>query len=202
MKKLIIACFAAALVFGMSPSVNAQERGYEKGKVYFDIGIGAPRLAFGTNFIYSSYGYDSYRLPALRANLEYGFTEFISGGLYAGYSHYGWKWTNSLGDYNERNSYISFGARGTFHIWDFLNEQLDLGLGVEELDVYASLMIGGGINRRSKTQPSGRVTTSSGRAFFGTTVGGKYYFSNRVAGFVEAGYTYSSFGIIGLTFKL
>lgn len=200
MRNLIITCFATVLMFGVSPSATAQERGYEKGKAYFDIGIGAPRIGY-INY-YSNYGYNGYRLPVLRANLEYGFNEFISGGLYAGYSHYGWKWSSNLGDYDERYSFISFGARGTFHIWDFLNEQLDLGLGVEELDLYASLMIGGGINRRSNTIPSGRTTSSTGRAYVGTTVGGRYYFSNRTAVFVEAGYTYSSFGIIGLTFKL
>ncbi|WP_107037276.1 hypothetical protein [Brumimicrobium mesophilum] len=202
MKNLIITSFTAFLMFAFSPTATAQEVGYEKGKTYFDIGIGAPRFGFGNSYLYNNSGYNSYRVPVLRANVEIGFNELFSGGLYAGYSHYGYRWTNALGDWDTKYSFITAGFRGTFHIWDFINENLDLGLGYEEFDLYASLMIGAQINSFSDKTPVNRTTNRSTKAFFGITTGAKYYFTNKVAVFIEGGYGASSYGLIGLTFKL
>lgn len=201
MKNLIIVFITGVLCFGFIPDTTAQEEGYEEGKTYFDIGIGAPRFGLVNNYIYNIYGYNSYNMPVLRANLEYGFTDFISGGLYAGYSHYGWSWSNSLGDWDERYSYLSLGLRGTFHIWDFLNKHLELGLGVDQFDLYASLMLGVRVKSMTDKTPSNRNTSRYSDVFVGTTVGAKYYFTQRAAVFLEGGYGSSSFGIIGLSFK-
>lgn len=190
------------LFFTTGAGLKAQEVGYEEGRNYLDIGIGAPRFSLVNNYLYNAYGYNSYSMPVLRVNIEHGFNNIISAGGFAGYSHYGWSWTNSMGSWDEKHSFITFGARGTFHIWDFLNENLELELGQEELDLYASLMLGANIQRVSDKTPSKRVTNTSTGVVLGTTVGGRYYFTSRFAGYLEAGYGSSAYGIIGLTFKL
>jgi len=176
--------------------------GYEEGNMYLDIGVGAPRFGLVNNYLYNSFGYNSYSIPVLVSNLEYGFTDLVSGGVYAGYSHYGWRWTETTGEWDERYSYLSLGFRGTFHIWNFINNNLELGLGLEELDFYASLMIGAQVESHSNQTPSSKATVRKTRGYAGATVGGKYYFSPRTAVFLEGGYGSSSFGILGLTFKI
>jgi len=201
MKNILIVLFLSVLCIGYTPTTHAQV-GYESNKLYLDIGIRLPRFSIANNYLYSSYGYNRYSLPNLRANLEYGFSDIISGGAFVGYSHYGWKWTDVNGDWNEKHSYLSVGGRMTFHVWNFLNNNLDLNLGVEKLDLYASLMLGALIKTTTDKRPT--VTTSNTNLGFyiGPTFGAKYYFTDRTAVFIEGGYGAGSYGIVGLTFKL
>ncbi|HLV42003.1 MAG TPA: hypothetical protein VKY37_06980 [Brumimicrobium sp.] len=205
---LIVAVLTVMMSVGFVPNTQAQE-GYEGKRVYLDLGIGLSRYGIVNNFVYNSYGYDRYSLPTLRANLTYGFNHFISGGLYAGYNHYGWKGNDTYYsngtyypyEYKDRTSHLSIGARATFHIWAFLNKQLDLGLGVDQLDLYASIMTGARIRTRTNVDKNLRTTSTNVSPHFGPTVGAKYYFTNNMAVFVEAGYGSSSFGVFGITFK-
>jgi hypothetical protein len=202
MKKLLVAIFTALMCLGFTPKTHAQE-GYEGKKVYLDLGIGLSRYGIVNNYLFT--GYERYSLPTLRANLEYGFNHFISGGLYAGYNHYGWRGTdvimNQTYDYKEQTSNLTIGARATFHIWAFLNKQLDLGLGVDQLDLYASIMTGARIRTNTTQDYNSKSTTTRIYPHFGPTVGAKYYFINNMAVFVEAGYGASTFGVFGVTFK-
>lgn len=213
MKKLLAVSLVTLLFLSSFPNnVQAQE-GYEGKRVYLDLGIGFSRYGLGNNVVYNSYGFNSFSLPVLRANLEYGFNHFISGGLYAGYNHYGYKETdtylNTTYDYLDRVSHFVIGARATFHIWAFLNKQLDLGLGVNQLDLYASIMTGARIRTETVKDvnflkdPPQEVKTKNRRVrpHFGPTVGAKYYFANNVSVFLEAGYAPLSFGLFGVGFK-
>nr|WP_299207691.1 hypothetical protein [uncultured Brumimicrobium sp.] len=204
MKNILAAVFLSVLCIGYTPNTQAQE-GYEGKKLYLDLGVGLSRYGFVDNYLYNYYGYDRYSLPTLRANLEYGFNHFISGGLYAGYNHYGYKGTdiyNSLEyEYRNHTSYFSVGARATFHIWAFLNNHLDLGLGVNQLDLYASVMTGIRVKTHTTKDLSKTSTKRTFGGHFGPTVGAKYYFVNNMAVFAEGGYGSSSFGVFGITFK-
>lgn len=209
MKKLLVGMFISVLCIGYAPTTQAQE-GYEGKKVYLDLAIGIPRNGLVNNYLYTGYGYNSFAMPTLRANLEYGFNHFISGGLYAGYNHYGWKGSNTYKnnngdyiayDYMDRKSNLTIGVRATFHIWAFLNKQLDLGLGVDQLDLYASVMAGARIHTRVEQDWNSKRTTRNVYPQFGPMVGAKYYFINNMAVFIEAGYGASSFALFGITFK-
>ena len=209
MKKLLVAMFISVLCIGYAPTTQAQE-GYEGKRVYLDLAIGLPRNGLVNNYLYTGYGYDSYRMPTLRANLEYGFNHFISGGLYAGYNHWGWRgqntYLNDYGvwtgyDYKDQRSNLSLGVRATFHVWAFLNKQLDLGLGVDQLDLYVAVMAGGRIYTETSQNWKKKTTDTRVYPHFGPTVGAKYYFINNMAVFIEAGYGVSSYGLFGITFK-
>lgn len=198
MKKLLL-ILCVSFLWMANPSTSQAQVGYEKGHTYLDLGVGFPRYTIGN--YWGGYGYNYYTLPYFRANFEIGFSDIFSGGAFGGYSHYGWKWAETAGKYNDRYTNWSAGGRFTFHIWNFLNNNLELGLGVEKLDIYASLMMGATIVTHSDVTPAKRTTTSSGRFFIGATVGGKYYFTNNLAIFLEGGYGSGSYGIIGVTFK-
>ena len=87
MRKIVGTLFTAILCLGFVPNTQSQE-GYEGKKIYLDLAIGIPRNGITNNLIYNGFGYDRFSMPTLRANLEYGFNHFISGGLYAGYNHW------------------------------------------------------------------------------------------------------------------
>src|SRR5690554_200352 len=209
MKNILAAVFLSVLCIGYTPNTQAQE-GYEGKKLYLDLGVGLPRNVgdyYLYNYVYSEYSPDlhKYYLPTLRVNMEYGFNHFISGGLYAGYNHSGRKGTikKYAKEYKIRyhDSYFSVGARATFHIWAFLNNHLDLGLGVNQLDLYASVMTGIRVRTHTTKDLSKTSTKRTFGGHFGPTVGAKYYFVNNMAVFVEGGYGSSSFGVFGITFK-
>jgi len=209
MRKIVSTLFTAILCLGFVPNTQSQE-GYEGKKIYLDLAIGIPRNGITNNLIYNGFGYDRFSMPTLRANLEYGFNHFISGGLYAGYNHWGWRgqdtyYTNNgvwvTYDYKDKRSNLTLGVRATFHVWAFLNKQLDLGLGAEQLDLYVSVMTGARIHTAKEENYNSTSTSRNIYPQFGPTVGAKYYFINNMAVFLEAGYGASSFGLFGITVK-
>lgn len=215
MKKLFIGVFAAFFCFTYSPNTNAQnESGFSPNHFYIDLGVGVPKrhsLGYGTGL--SS---NSYRLPGFTGNFQYGFDMF-SAGLFLGYTHNGYKSTKSyayydqagtyhsgVGEYDERTSRINVGASFTWHVWYFLNHKLDLGLGVESLDLYVTAMVGGQIRPHMEVSPKyGKVKTVEGGPFFGAKVGGKYYFTDNIGAFLEfgGGFRSISFATVGLALK-
>ena len=220
MKKLLLVSLLLTLCFVYVPKSQAQsEAGFAPKHFYVDLGIGVPSRFGG--FGYSGYvgynGYNSYRLPAFTANLQYGFDMF-SAGLFLGYTHYGYKYTKSYGYWNgsnyisgtdiykERTSRIGVGVSFSWHVWYFLNNKLDLGLGVDKLDLYVTALIGGNIKHYVEDDPDpdeGRYVRTSGGPLVGVKVGGKYYFLKNLGAFLEfgGGYRSISYATVGLALK-
>lgn len=208
MKNLFVGIIAVVMCFTYSPNANAQdEAGFAPKHVYLDLGIGVPRYSYGVGLYNSS---THYRLPGFSANLQYGFNMF-SAGLFLGYTQYGWKSTGNywddaydeyvMGNYNDRHSHFAVGASFTWHIWYFLNHKLNLGLGVESLDLYVTALLGGDIDSHMEQTPLRKDTYVGGGPFFGSVVGAKYYFTKRLGAFLELGYGPSSFATVGVAFK-
>ena len=146
------------------------------------------------NRLYSGAAYSKIT-PALAGSFEVGvkddlFDENSSLGIggYVGYTgaeynfgpEYGWKYTD-----------IIIGARGSVH-YQF----------IESLDSYAGLMLGYDIVS-SKTFGTGTVVgnaTASGFDF-ALYVGGRYYFTEKIAGLLELGYGIAYFNV-GVAIKL
>lgn len=82
------------------------------------------------------------------------------------------------------------GARGSIHLTRLLK------IRVEELDLYAGL----GLGFRNFRWRDSYYGSSSG-LFFNYFIGGKYYFTNKLGGFAELGYTGLSSVRIGLAVK-
>lgn len=199
MRKFIIGLATVVMCLGIDSS-NIHAQGFEKGKIYVDLGVGLPRYARSVWGLGYGYSHSSYRTPSLSLGVRYGFLDYLSGGLYAGYAHNGWK--NAPGTYDERYTYVPVGIGASFHIWSFLNKTLDLGLGVEELDLYHSIYTGAQIRIRSEVKNNVKIpnrTTVS--PYFGTMIGARYFFLPFMGAHVEFGYGMNSYIKGGLTFK-
>lgn len=204
MRKLLLLFLCVSFMWTFNPqTVKAQ--GFEAKKVYVDLGIGFPRYSYGTNLFgigYYGYAYNSYRTPSFKLSVRYGFNDFISGGLYAGYAHNGWKSTDANGfESNDRSTYIPVGVGASFHVWSFLNKTLDLGLGAENLDLYVTLMTGAQIRMYSEKRPTYTDAYTRVNPFVGSLVGARYFFINNIGVFAEFGYGMNSYLTGGVTFK-
>lgn len=208
MKRFVFLFFAILFFFCFNPTTT-KAQGFDKGKIYVDLGVGVPRSSYGGLYSYG-YGYSGYsRTPGFKVDVLYGFNDFISGGIYFGFQHSGYKETDYW-DYNnsyvEKHSYNRFtiAVGASFHVWSFLNTTLDLGLGVNKLDLYVTPLAGADIHAYKEKDMGGpgHVTKSSNvDPFFGGTVGAKYYFLDWLAVYIEAGYNVSTVFEGGLTFK-
>ena len=132
-------------------------------------------------------------IPAISVGYQAGLHKNFSVGGIVGYSSstYGYSYLNS--NYEWKYSYIIIGARGEYHF-----TEVDL----DNTDLYGGVTIG--YNIVSVSEPSGTIYgySAEGSYFlYGFHVGGKYYFSPTVGGFLELGYGVG-YIIAGVTFKL
>ena len=169
MKKIII---AVALMLGMS-TMNAQS--FEKGTSVIQLGA-----AVGSDF----------GLP-LGASYEYGVSDKIGVGVYAGYASKEFS-VGYGGDY--KVTYTLAGVRGNYH---FYTE--------DKIDAYGGVLLGYNSASLKYTNGApnypGYVAPSYGGAVFGGQVGARYYFTDSLAAFAELGYGIGYLNI-GLAYKL
>ncbi|HNW57777.1 MAG TPA: hypothetical protein PLR88_12180 [Bacteroidales bacterium] len=181
MKKIIygIILICLALPAGAQNTFN-------KGDKVLNLGLG-----LGSTF-YTGGGYTS-KIPPISASFEMGIKDHlfdekssIGVGGYVGYTSakyeygtdYGWKYSDFI-----------IGARGTFHY------QL-----IDKFDTYTGLMVGYDIATSKEYGTwagSNNYSSASSGAEWSWFVGGRYYFSDNIAGMVELGYgiAYLNLGI-------
>jgi len=152
---------------------------------------------FGLGFGWYDYGYGVSSFPAITASLEKGFKDIENVGVFSlggivGYKHasydygaYNWKWS--------WNDYL-IAARGALHV-DFLKNN--------KLDTYCGVALG----LRFETEKyndvynSSAQTSSNVNGLFAIYIGGRYYFTDKLAGFGELGYGLG-YLTLGLSYKL
>lgn len=162
------------LVFFFALSVKAQNTTFNEGDKVINLGLG-----LGGNYYYGI-GYSTI-IPPLTGSFEIGikdelFDENSSlgvGGI-VGFS------SNRYSIYGDSFSNFIFGGRGSLH-YQF----------IDKLDTYAGLMLG-------LRYSSGYYLTAA-RVYLatGVYVGGRYYFTDNLAGMVELGYgvAWLNFGV-------
>lgn len=134
--------------------------------------------------------YGSGGFPPISVAYETGLTENISVGGLLGYttseeSYWTWKWTYS---------YIIIAARGAYHI-DLFHKS--------NIDTYGGLLLGYNIVSSSVEGPGTAWGYSAGGSYllFGGFIGGRYYFSPKLAAQAELGYG-MGYLTIGISYKL
>ncbi|HEX2969809.1 MAG TPA: hypothetical protein VHO46_11980 [Bacteroidales bacterium] len=176
MKKILV--LLVAVCFSVS-QLLAQESTFNKGEKVLNLGLG-----IGTS-LYSGIGYSGL-IPPLSGSLEVGVVDnviekgVIGVGGYLGFASYKWD------DYY-RYTNIIIGPRGTFHY--------PL---VDKLDTYAGLMIGYNIVSTKWIGSGNEITHGSvGGVVSSFFIGGRYYFSDKMAAMMELGYgiAYLNLGI-------
>ncbi|MES2651047.1 MAG: hypothetical protein V4663_04870 [Bacteroidota bacterium] len=120
-------------------------------------------------------------------SFEHGFTDKISGGVYGAYASE--KVPTGFGDF--KYTYILTAARASYH-FDF---------GVEKLDPYLGVILGYNIASAKWTGAGAMPANSAGGVIYGGHAGARYFFSEKIGLFAEAGYGVGSLNV-GLTFKL
>ena len=161
--------------------LTAQDMHFAKGDKVVNLGIGlASRLYSGLYYTGS--------VPPVSISFEKGIKDnvlekgVIGIGGYLGYSAYKWEYSG----YGWKYSNIILGARGSLHY--------PL---VDKLDTYAGLLIGYNI---STSKEIGTVVGSSpthGGVVWSGYIGGRYYFTEKIAGLIElgSGISYLTLGI-------
>ena len=189
MKKhiLIILITVSLAIF----DTNAQA--FKKGDVMLSPGIGLGVYGPGL-------GAFGFALPIV-FNADFGVHDYVSVGAYGGF----WTRGNNTWGGGRFNS-IHFGARGTFHWWQLLDEKVSADLISDKLDIYFTPWLG--YNIRTFPDGWGGVgwwgTGSSfrGNRFQGgALLGARYFFTENIGVFGEFGATPTSVTNWGVTFK-
>jgi len=158
-------------------------------------------LQGGISLGYYGYGYSGTRtgftLP-LTASFEYGISEYISAGPYAGFA----RWSYKYYDYKYSWSFISIGARGSFHYTSFFNEIFDTELDETKYDLYVTLIAGFEIrNFTSSDEFLNDYYSNDVSGVFGPMMGIKYYFNPSFSAYIEGGRGAFGYGNFGVSMK-
>ena len=181
-KLLVLAC----IVCGVLSTSNAQ---YQKGDWTANAGFSFGLIGYG----YGYYGSSSGFLP-ISLNVEYSVNETFAVGPYVG------MYSRSYGSGDYRFRAMSFGARGTFHANEFLNENLNMSINTEKVDIYASLILGvESYSWKYADNISNGYYANGSRFIFGPTLGIRYMFAPKFGAFFEAGRGAFGYGTIGIT---
>jgi hypothetical protein len=189
--------YSGLLLMGalLTTSVVTNAQSYKTGINVINAGVG-----FGYSIGYVG---GASTTPVLHASFEHGLREVGPGTLGIGgvisYQGASFNETNSLGTYKQTWSATYLGVRGTWH-----PDILVTG----EYDVYGALQLGyvaysynfsgTGIYKDDAFQVKNSLNSGLG---LGLIVGGRYYFTPKLAGFAELGYDLSYLKI-GASFQL
>jgi hypothetical protein len=189
MKKLLLVLLV--VVFSMT---QLKAQAFKNGDLVGNLGVG---------FGWYGYGYGATSLPAFSLSLEKGIKDLenigpLSIGGIVGFKHASYAWNSAYSDYGWNDIIIA--ARGAIH-YDLFK--------VSKLDTYGGVALGVRIESSTSydwVSPFGpndykKVTGSFTHGLFALYVGGRYYFSDKLAAFGELGYGLG-YLTLGLSFKL
>ena len=159
MKKITLFLFSFLLIIILN-NHDSNAQAYQDG----DINVGAA-IGIASRLVGNS------GLP-IAIHAEKGFHEAISAGLYVSYASYNysfWKYT-----------YFIAGIRGAYHFASVIDIP-------DELDLYGGAMLFYQNVTVKEREITGFSASSPGSVGLGIYVGGRYYFTDNVAGFLEIG---------------
>ena len=177
---LLISLFTSALM--------AQSPTFSEGDKVLNLGIG-----FGS-ILYSG-SYNTSSVPPISASFEVGVKDnvldvgTIAVGGYVGYVAYKYEYLS----WGYKYSNIVIGARGILH-YPLM----------DKLDTYAGILLGFNIVSAKEFGDIGfgySYNASGSRLIAGAFAGGRYYFTDNIAGFLEFGYSFAIVNL-GISFKM
>jgi hypothetical protein len=124
---------------------------------------------------------------------EYGFSNLVSVGPFAGYYSRGYNYRGSMetteDDLFFKSRFITLGIKTSFHLSPFLENKWKGDLYSEDLDLYGTVLLGYEINRISQVN----YFNYQSKLVAGASLGARYFINYRMAVFAEVGP-----GILGL----
>jgi len=188
MKKLLWVLILAVLVAGgaFAEWYDSYAPGIEGSKIFINGGIGIGFLPYKMS------------IPPITASAEYALpiTMPISVGAFIGYTAY----DEDITQYNNfKGSMFGIGARASYH-FNFMRN----------LDPYASLTLGYVVHSQKSTAQvpglpgSGSVSAENNLSFFmfGIHAGARYFFTDMLGAYVEAGFGAIHLVSVGVSIKL
>jgi hypothetical protein len=196
MKKQQILLFLMVLAIGLTPA-RSQETDTTKQltRDYQNI------IQGGVSFGYYGYGYIGSRtgisVPVTAAYEKY-IHDYVSVGGFIGYAGYRYEDVN---DQKYGWTFLSFGARGSYHFIHFLNEALDQDIDSEKFDFYISLMLI--MESRSFSSESAFYDNYYDNEFninIGPVAGFRYIFTDNLSLYFEGGRGTFGYGTLGVSY--
>lgn len=157
-------------------------------------------LQAGISFGYYGYGYagtrSGFSIP-LSVSYEKYFSDYVSGGVFAGYAHYGYEGYNN---YEYDWTFIDFGARASYHYIHFLNDALDMNIDTDKYDFYlAAMLIFESRSFNSTSDYYNDFYEDDFNVSLGTVAGFRYHLGDKFSLFFEAGRGTFGYGTFGVT---
>lgn len=177
MKKVYFLFFFILLLF-INPVFS--QNAFHKGNVLVDAGISIGVFGYGFGARHAA----GFPVP-LTAAVEYGLSDVIGIGPYAGYLHQRVELVGSSSSFTT----MAFGGQAVFHVSTFLNEQMELTIDEEKVDLYAKAIVG--YERYGQRINGQRIErqflAESGKPVFGAVAGARYMLNPTIGAFAEAG---------------
>jgi len=169
-------------------------------------------LGLGVSFGYFRYygKYVSASIPLI-AHGEYAFHDYVSVGVFFGYQNYKYTDTYNEGSppytkvqYTYLYSVVAIGAKGSFHIFPYVNDRWNTGIDDSMMDAYATAFVGYSIHVYKEVTNTGysEYDKLNNRPVFGPAIGFRYMFVPQVGAFAEAGVGPLGFTSAGVIFNL
>jgi len=195
MRKLVY-ILSISLLFLAGQQVSAQNDAYNIGDKTASIGLTVGYYGYG--FL----GSRSIGFPPITLTGEYGFHEYVSAGAYLGFASWKYDYSGYGYNYSYRWSFVSAGARATFHYLPLLNENLELDIDEEKFDFYLSVIAGLEFqNYKSDDDIIGVDYSNDVDLSFGPFAGFKYMVNEQLGVFAEGGWNAFGFFTLGASIR-
>ncbi|HET6244768.1 MAG: hypothetical protein H0V01_01110 [Bacteroidetes bacterium] len=196
-------------VYSAKAQQEQQRSAYDKGDILLSAGVSLGAFGVDRSFRRISTESRGTFVPFF-LNAEYVFHPSFSAGPYMAYYGYGYNYSIANVDLFRHTNSFAFGARGSWHFLEMLNEVLDTEVDATRWDFYATLHLGFQVNTlttddipsRRNGGPNTKITTSNTRLNLAPVIGARYMVNERLGFMAEIGRGPLAFSSLGLTFKL
>ncbi|MDN4166743.1 hypothetical protein QWY31_14625 [Cytophagales bacterium LB-30] len=196
MKKVYLLVLALGLVAG---NVHAQSNYYQQDKWLVSPGISFGLIGYNLVGNWAGYSRTGSLVP-VSLSVEKGITDLISAGPYVGFYRWGWKDNGS--NIFSQGTYTSIGGRVSFHLSQFLNDELEVGIDASKWDFYGSVIAGFELQSFASYNGFDNITDNNVRIILGPVLGIRYKVAPSLGLFLEGGRGSFGVGQFGLTFQL
>lgn len=192
MKKIYFLLVPVFLIFS---STAYSQQAFQQGDVLVNAGLSIGAFNFGLGARHPS----GFPLP-LTANLEWGISDMIGVGPYAGYLFQGYETST----FRYSRTTFAVGAQAAFHFTPFLNEYLNVTLEEELVDVYLKAIIGYEwyMEQQDGVRLPREFLTPPNKIIFGPVVGLRYMLNPAIGAYAEAGRGVFGWLTLGISLKL